>query len=102
MNTTNINTFLFAWNPVKFEWPEIGEQSALLRSGEKVIESWSCASHKKIKKGDRAFVSIVGSGQRGIFASGFVVSEPFIGKNRRGRDAYRVLIDFDVLLDTNK
>lgn len=93
--------FLFAWNPVKFEWPEIGEQSALVKEGGQVIESWSCASHKKVKKGDRAFFSVVGSKPAGIFASGHVTSEPFIGKNRKGREAYRVLIEFDVLLDPN-
>ncbi len=102
MRTNELNTFLFAWNPVKFDWPEIGEQSQLLRSGRRVIESWSCASHKKIKHGDRAFLSLVGAEPRGIFASGYVASDPFIGRNRRGKDNYRVLIDFDVLLDPKK
>jgi hypothetical protein len=93
------NTFLFCWNPIKFSWPEIGEQSDLVRSGGKVQESWTCASHKKVKPGDRAFFSIVGVKERGIFASGTVSSEPFIGKNRKGNDAYRVMVEFDVLLD---
>jgi len=93
------NTFLFSWNPIKFNWPEIGEQSELLRSGGKVEDSWTCASHKKVKPGDRAFLSLVGLEPRGIFASGYISSEPFIGKNRKGNNAYRVLIDFDVLLD---
>jgi len=101
MNNKNINTFLFAWNPVKFEWPEIAEQSQLLRSGGKVVEDWSCASHKKVKKGDRAFISLVGVGTRGIFASGYIVSEPFIGRNKKGKENYRVLIDLDVLLNPN-
>lgn len=93
------NTFLFSWNPIKFSWPEIGEQSENLRKGGKVEESWTCASHKKVKRGDRAFISIVGVKQRGLFASGYISSEPFIGKNRKGNDTHRVLIDFDVLLD---
>ncbi len=93
------NAFLFSWSPAKFPWPELAEQSKLLRSGGKVEESWTCASHKKIKKGDRAFVTLVGTEPRGLFASGYVSSEPFIGKNRKGNEAYRVLIDFDELLD---
>lgn len=97
-----MNTFLFSWNPVKFRWPELAEQSAQVRSGEKVIEDWSCASHKKIRVGDRAFVSLVGSKTRGIFASGFVVSEPFPGTSRHGKPNYRVLIEFDVLLDPDR
>ena len=96
------NTFLFSWNPIKFSWPEIGEHCELVRKGEKVEDSWTCASHKKIKIGDRAFVSMVGAEPRGIFASGSVSSLPFLSKNRKGNRAYRVLINFDVLLDSNK
>ena len=96
------NTFLFSWNPVKFSWPELGEQSDLLKRGGKVEERWTCASHKKVKTGDRAFLSCVGVEPRGLFASGYVSSEAFIGSNRKGNDAYRVLIDFDVLLDPAK
>ena len=92
-------TFLFSWNPVKYDWPEIGEQSVLVRKGGNVQDDWSCASHKKVKPGDRAFFSLVGVKQRGIFASGHIVSEPFIGKNHKGNDAYRVRVEYDVLLD---
>lgn len=97
-----VNTFLFSWNPIKFTWPEIDEQIEQLKQGEKVEESWTCASHKKVKNGDRAFLSYVGAEPRGIFASGYISSEPFIGKNRKGNDAYHVLIDFDVLLNPAK
>lgn len=103
INITNSkNTFLFSWNPIKFSWPEIGEESELLRSGGKVEDSWTCASHKKVKPGDRAFISIVGVEPRGLFASGYISSLPFLGKNRKGNMTHRVLIDFDVLLDPNK
>ncbi|MES2133580.1 MAG: hypothetical protein V4506_14625 [Bacteroidota bacterium] len=102
MDNIIINTFLFAWNPIKFAWPEIKDLSEQLKRGKKVTEDWSCASHKKIKKGDRAFLSLVGVEPRGIFASGYVASEPFIGKNKRGKENYRVLIEFDVLLNPDK
>ena len=45
---------------------------------------------------------LVGAEPRGIFASGYVASEPFFGKNHRGKENYRVLVDFDVLLNPNK
>lgn len=64
-----------------------------------MIEDWSCASHKKVRVGDRAFVSVVGNGPRGIFASGYVASEPFTDHNMHGRLSTRVLIGFDVLLN---
>lgn len=93
------NTFLFSWNPIKFPWPELEEQCKRLQKGEIVEEDWTCASHKKVRPGDRAFVTYVGAEPRGIFASGFISSEPFPGKNRKGNDAYRVLIKMDVLLN---
>jgi 5-methylcytosine-specific restriction protein A len=102
MHHPGTNTFLFSWNLFKFEWPEIGEESEMVRKGEKVIDSWTCSSHKKIREGDRAFISIVGVKPVGIFASGYVVSEPFKGLSRNNKPNYRVLIDLDVLLDPNK
>jgi hypothetical protein len=102
MHPSGTNTFLFSWNPFKFQWPEIGEESEMVRKGEKVIDSWTCSSHKKIRLGDRAFISIVGVKPSGIFASGYVASEPFKGLSRNGKPNYRVLIDLDVLLDPNK
>jgi 5-methylcytosine-specific restriction protein A len=94
-----MNTFLFAWNPIKWPWPEISESIALLKTGKKVSERWTCVSHKKIKPGDRAFISKVGAEPRGIFASGYISSEPFLSKGRKGKDVFCVNIDFDVLLD---
>jgi 5-methylcytosine-specific restriction protein A len=98
---SHTSTFLFAWNPIKYEWLEIGERIEELKRGEIVREDWSCAS-KKVKLGDRAFLSIVGAEPRGIFASGHVASELFIGENHRGKQANRIMIEFDVLLDPAK
>jgi hypothetical protein len=102
MPNESLKTFLFAWNPVKYPWPEIGEQCQQLKAGKKIIESWSCASHKKVRPGDRAFLVLVGAEPRGIFGSGYMASEPFIGKDHRGNMKHRILIDFDVLLDPKK
>lgn len=99
---TKTNTFLFSWNPVKFPWPELEEQCDRLKKGMLIEEDWTCASHKKVHVGDRAFVSYVGVEPRGLFASGFISSLPFLGKNRKGNDAYRVMIRLDVLLNPRK
>jgi hypothetical protein len=96
-----MNTYLFAWNPVKYEWHGIDECIEALKRGESVKEDWSCAS-KKVKPGDRAFLSVVGAEPRGIFASGYVASDLFLGKNHRGHMANRVMIAFDVLLNPAK
>jgi 5-methylcytosine-specific restriction protein A len=65
---------------------------------------WSCRSHKSIRPGDRAFLARVGSTPRGIFASGKVVSEPFLSQHWsvEDKDVPRVLIEFDTLLNPEK
>ncbi|MCD6067922.1 MAG: hypothetical protein K0S33_2748 [Bacteroidetes bacterium] len=97
-----MNTYLFSWNPDKWPWPEIEEDSLLLKKDGKVQERWICVSHKKVKPGDRAFVSRVGSEPRGIFASGFIASEPFLALSRKGKEIYHVMIEFDGLINPDK
>jgi hypothetical protein len=99
MDPSVINTYLFSWNQEKWPWPEINEDSDRVKKGEKLQEEWTCVSHKKVKTGDRAFVSRVGSEPRGIFASGYIASAPFLSKSRHGKEIYKVRLEFDVLLD---
>lgn len=66
---------------------------------------WTCGVNKSIKKGDRIFMIKLGSSPKGIVASGYAMSEVFEGvhwdadKDRDGRKARRVYIDFDKILD---
>lgn len=94
-----MNTYLFGWSPIKYPWLEIADESKRVAAGEKIADSWTCVAYKKVKPGDRAFFVRVGAEPRGIFASGYVISEPFLGLNRKGNPAHRVNIEFDVLLD---
>lgn len=93
--------FLFGWNPIKFEWANLDEDIATLRSGGTLVDNWSAASHKIIQPGDRAFVVRVGAEPKGIFASGVISSEPYVAY-RNGRHYYRVNIQFDTLLNPDK
>ena len=99
-----VNTYLFAWNPDKWKWTTLEQSIEQLENSGKVTERWSCVSHKTIKTGDRAFLVRLGSEPRGIFAAGYIVSEPFLSKHWSGedKDVYRVLIDFEVLLNPEK
>lgn len=99
-----VNTFLFAWNPDKWNWTTLEQSIEQLQNSGKVTERWSCVSHKTIKPGDRAFLVRLGSEPRGIFAAGYVTSDPFLSKHWSGedKDVYRVLIDFEVLLNPEK
>jgi 5-methylcytosine-specific restriction enzyme A len=102
--TTATNTFLFAWNPDKWNWETLEQSIEQLENSGKVTERWSCVSHKTIKPGDRAFLVRLGSEPRGIFAAGYVVSEPFLSKHwsDEDKDVHRVLIEFEVLLNPEK
>lgn len=97
-----LNAYLFSWSPGKWPWPEIGGDIASLAKGKAVSESWTCASYKKIKPGDRAFFVRVAEEPKGIFASGYISSEPFMGRNRKGNDAWRIEVSYDALLDPAK
>lgn len=99
-----VNTFLFAWNPDKWDWATLEQSIEQLENSGKVTERWSCVSHKTIKPGDRAFLVRLGSEPRGIMAAGYVASEPFLSKHwsSEGKDVYRTLIDFEVLLNPAK
>jgi len=96
-----MKAFLFGWNPIKFKWEDIDDDIKKLKTTGKLEESWSVASHKSIRPGDRAYVVRVGVEPKGIFASGVVSSEPFLAL-RKGRTYYRIELTFDTLLNPDK
>lgn len=105
------NSYLFVWNPNKWhQWTDPSNDQFIekdieeLKNTGKVTLMWSCRSYKSIRPGDRAFLVRVGSSPRGIFASGKVVSEPFLSQHWSGedKDVPRVLIEFDTLLNPEK
>jgi len=96
-----LKAYLFGWNPIKFEWADIDDDIQKLKTGGKLEESWSVASHKTISPGDRAYVVRVGIEPKGIFASGIISSDPYIAF-RKGRHYHRIDITLDVLLNPDK
>ena len=51
-----MKTFLFAWNPKKWNWTTLEEDIDQIEQTGQASEKWSVISHKKIKTGDRAFL----------------------------------------------
>lgn len=99
-----MNTFLFAWNPIKWLW-EIEENIKEIKQKGSSSEKWNVISHRKIKYGDRAFLVRVGKEPRGLIASGFVTSEVFLDKSWNKEEdklAHRVIIDFDTILNADR
>ncbi len=69
-----------------------------------MTEKWSCRSYKAIKPGDKAFLARVGVSPRVIIGTGIVTTPPFLSRHWSGenKDVYRVMIQFDVLLNADK
>jgi 5-methylcytosine-specific restriction protein A len=94
-------TYLFAWNPSKWPWNNLPQALEQIAATGYTSEWWSCQSHKSIRPGDRAFLVRLGVPPRGVIASGYVQSEPFLAPHWGGENKLvnRVDIEFDVLID---
>lgn len=77
---TDVNTFLLTWNPVYGGLDEstIRRNVELTAQGKRAPGRWNTGgTTRKIQPGDRVFLLVLGSGDHGIFASGFVTSEVY-------------------------
>ena len=74
-------TYLFAWNPVYWDWPELpGEIRRLKRSGHVDI-GWASGRTRAIEPGSRAFMVRLGVPPKGIIGSGFTLTTPTPGRH---------------------
>jgi hypothetical protein len=96
-----MKAYLFGWNPTKWKWADMDADIAKLKAEGKLVENWSIASHKTAQSGDRAYVIRLGAEPKGIFASGHIVSEPYLAF-RNGRQRYRIDIELDVMLNPGR
>ncbi len=101
-NSSHQNSFLFVWNPSQWPWEELKQDAETIKRNGKVSIVWTCQSHKKAQIGDRAFIIRVGEDPKGIVASGFITSKPFLSKHwRDNKNVYRVSIDLEILINPN-
>lgn len=96
-----MSVYLFSWNPIKWPWPALEKDIQRVRKGNKLLDKWSCASHRTIQPGDRAFFVRVAQDPKGIFASGYIVSNAFREPKNEvdNKLVYRVNVVYDVLID---
>src|SRR5687768_6015040 len=99
-----MNTYLVAWNPRKWEWKTIVSDVKTTRNNEFFRFDWGCGMSKSILPGDRIFLIRLGVEPKGIMASGFAATKPYLathwGDPRRMTNF--ILVDFDVLLNPDK
>ena len=81
MHHTTVATYLFAWNPAIWSWPELaGDVRKLARRGH-LDTRWSCGRHRHIDPGSRAFLVRLGVAPKGIFGSGVTLTPPETGRH---------------------
>lgn len=72
-------TYLFAWNPAIWNWPELRADIRKLTRRGHLDTRWSCGRHRKIEPGSRAFLVRLGVPPKGIFGSGVTLTVPVAG-----------------------
>ena len=78
-----VNAWLLCWNPKNFDWDNEEEEYSYdtmiktVKSGGAFVDSWRCVS-TKVKTGDRIFIIKLGTDPKGIFASGYAISDSFV------------------------
>lgn len=70
-------TYLYAWNPSKWDWEEFKDAVAKVQAGKRHKMPWSCGLTKSIKKGDRFLLVRLGVAPKGIVGCGVVTSAPY-------------------------
>jgi 5-methylcytosine-specific restriction enzyme A len=98
-------TYLLTWNPRRWPWDDLADVAGRAASGESVPYRWSCGNTKRIVPGDRLFMIKQGEPPRGIIASGWATSAPYLlphfdpERSERGDEALRVDVDFEHVLN---
>ena len=69
-------TYLFAWNPALWSWPELPADIRRLERQGHVDTDWSAGRTRAIEIGSRAFLVRVGVPPKGIFGAGCTMTAP--------------------------
>jgi hypothetical protein len=94
-------TYLFSWNPTKWEWKGFEAAAAKVSRGTPRRDFWTCGNTKRIQKGDRFLFIRLGSEPRGIIGGGRILSDPRLvdhwDDSRRARGV--AALGADILFD---
>jgi 5-methylcytosine-specific restriction enzyme A len=69
-------TYLFAWNPALWNWPEMPKDIRQLQRRGHFDTEWNSGRVRNIEVGSRAFLVRVGVPPKGIFGAGYTLTEP--------------------------
>ena len=100
-----VETYLFAWNPRLWDWPELDRDRRRLARRGWLDTEWSSGRARKLEPGSRAFLVRLGVEPRGIFGCGTVMTAPVErlhwreDKAAEGRVTGYVMLRLDALYD---
>lgn len=99
-----VASYLLTWNPNETPWNDFQDDLRTAREQGYVDARWSCGNTKKIVEGDRLFWMRLGSEPRGIFASGWALSDSYedFHWSESTKPAQYVEAMWDVLLDPDQ
>jgi len=69
-------TYLFAWNPSLWNWPDLPKDIRQLRRRGHFDTEWNSGRVRNIEVGSRAFLVRVGVAPKGIFGAGHTLTAP--------------------------
>jgi 5-methylcytosine-specific restriction protein A len=99
-------TYVFAWNPKLWGWPELArDRRRIARRGHVDIE-WACGRTRAIDPGSRAFFVRLGVPPKGIIGSGHTLTAPETRIHWRpekaavGTQTNYLMLRLEVLTDT--
>jgi 5-methylcytosine-specific restriction protein A len=69
-------TYVFAWNPKLWNWPELPKDMQRLRRRGHVDIEWSSGRTRALEPGSRAFFVRLGVPPKGVIGSGHTLTEP--------------------------
>jgi 5-methylcytosine-specific restriction protein A len=95
-------TYLFTWNPERWTWDSLEDDTASYKKIGYLDGRWSCGVTKKIRPDDRVFLIKIGrDAPQGIMASGFTISATFVEPHYSDplKTANYTNLRYDVLLN---
>jgi hypothetical protein len=99
-------TYLFAWNPVHWNWPELPREVRKATRRGHVDIGWASGRVRAIEPGSRAFMVRLGVPPKGIIGAGYTLTAPEAGehwvaaKARAGIPGLYLTLRLEVLRET--
>jgi 5-methylcytosine-specific restriction protein A len=101
-----MNTYLLAWNPLKYPWGSLDDELTQVRQDGSSWVRWSVGNSRSIEAGDRLFLIRLGKEPRGIVGSGWAKTSPYeaahwdLDRAADGEIANYVDLAFDSLFES--